>query len=77
MHTVTPAFSAAGMSCFSPFAQFSSPSSSPSPSRLPEKQITFGHFSAATSAMRSSYAGISQLWLSTRFQPFGMPPGPA
>src|SRR5678815_2159676 len=39
--------------------------------------MMFGHFSAATCVMRAWYAGMSQLWLSTRFQPFGIPPGPA
>ena len=57
MQTVTPAFSAVPTICFKPAVQFSSPCSSGSPARLPEKQITLGRPASAQALMRSIMEG--------------------
>ena len=76
MQTVTPRSSASGMISLSPFAQFSSPSSSLIPSRLPEKQMTLGRPASATSGIRSLKPGMSRSWFSIRFHPSSIPPAP-
>ena len=56
--------------------QFSLPSSSGCPRRLPENVMTLGTLAAAASSMFSRISFSSRSWFSFRFQPSGILPAP-
>ena len=69
MQMVTFFFSAWDAICFRPRAQFSRPSSSDIPARLPEKQMTFGKPASAAKSMLFLRASRNGPWFSTRLSP--------
>ena len=76
MITVTPSFSASGMIRRRPIAQFSMPSASDIPARLPEKTIICGIPAAATSGSSRSDSFTRRSCSLSRLKPTGIVPGP-
>ena len=68
MQIVTFLSSAKPTIFFKPMAQFSNPSSSDMPLRLPEKQITFGSPLAAANSICSRIAFSSLSWFVLRLK---------
>ena len=73
MQIVTPFCSAWPTTCFRATTQFSRPSLSGMPSRLPEKVITLGKPASAVASMAAVIASRQASWLAGSLMPFVMP----
>ena len=76
MQIVTPSFSASGVMRLSPLTQFSSPSPSDIPARLPENTIMLGSPAAATSGSRRSLSATRRSCSFGRLKPIAIVDGP-